>query len=311
MPTTHNHKKFIEEFDPLKIEKLIGRNKFDFSEFTEGMSDLFSAEAYSRKHKKYSNINILNGYKPKPYLYRYVTYRHFIEYAKQNFLAFISPSQWQDPFERRFLKTDYSKYGYAQPEIFCMCTTENGIENEDAAWRLYGNSQDKTLRIKINVDKLLKALNDYSSQTGSSIYIGKMIYEFSRIDIEKIHTGENEFFHKQFFYDPFTDNNYLSLMCLKQNAYQYENEVRFFCCKTLEKHSNDLFMDIPINIQDIVEEIVVGPIYPFSLQDPRSAYFKAYNDLDFKAFSNSIRDILPTIPVTQSNINMINQLDIV
>ena len=34
----------------------------------------------------------------------------------------------------------------------------------------HGNSQDKTLRIKINVDKLLKALNDFSSQTGFNIY---------------------------------------------------------------------------------------------------------------------------------------------
>lgn len=311
MPTIHNHKKFLEEFDPTNIDKLMVRKTFDFSEFSDGMRDLFRAEAYSRKHKTYTNINILNGYKPQTHLYRYVTYRHFIDYASNNYLTFVSPQQWQDPFERRFLKTDYTKYNYAQPDIFCMCTTENGIENEDAAWRLYGNSQDKTLRIKINVDKLLKALNDFSSQTGFNIYIGKMIYEFSRTDIEKIHTEENDFFHKQFFYEPFTDNNYLSLMCLKQNAYKYENEVRFFCCKPSDDFSNDLFINIPINITDVIEEVVVGPIYPFSMQDPRSTYFSDYNDLDFKAFSNSISNILPTTPIIQSSINIINQLDIV
>lgn len=67
MPTTHNHKKILEEFDPTKIEKMMGRKKLDFSELSEGMRDLFRAEAYSRKHKIYPNINILNGYKPQPY----------------------------------------------------------------------------------------------------------------------------------------------------------------------------------------------------------------------------------------------------
>ena len=100
-------------------------------------------------------------------------------------------------------------------------------------------------------------------------------------------------------------------MSLKQNAYKYENEVRFFCCRPSEDFSNDLFINIPINITDVIEEVVVGPIYPFSMQDPRSTYFSDYNDLDFKAFSNSISNILPTTPIIQSSINIINQLDIV
>lgn len=35
MPTIHNHKKFLEEFDPTNIDKLMVRKKFDFSEFSD------------------------------------------------------------------------------------------------------------------------------------------------------------------------------------------------------------------------------------------------------------------------------------
>lgn len=311
MPTTHNHKKFLEEFDPIKINKLVEHKSFDYSELMEDMKDLFRAEAFYRKHKKYSNINILNGYKPQKYLYRYVSYQHFVQYVSNSYLAFISPQLWQDPFEKRFLDTDYTRYKYTQPEIFCMCTTENGIENEDAAWRLYGNGGDKTLRIKINVDKLLYVLNEYSLISGVSIFVGKMNYEFSRKDIEQLHTGENEFYHTQFFYEPFDDHNYLSLMCLKQNAYQYENEVRLFCCRPYSGLSRDLMINVPIELNDIIEEVVVGPIYPFSLKDPRSSYFKEYNDLDFKVYSSCLIDLLPTIPIVQSSINIIEQLEVV
>lgn len=311
MPTTHNYKKFLEDFDPIKINKLAEHKNFDYSKLMEETKDLFRAEAFCRKHKKYSNINILNGYKPQKYLYRYVSYQHFVQYVSNSYLAFISPHLWQDPFEKRFLDTDYTRYKYTQPEIFCMCTTENGIENEDAAWRLYGNGGDKILKIKINVDKLLYVLNEYSLISGVSIFVGKMNYEFSRKDIEQLHTGENEFYHTQFFYEPFDDQNYLSLMCLKQNAYQYENEVRLFCCRPYSGLSRDFMINVPIELNNIIEEVVVGPIYPFSMKDPRSSYFKEYNDLDFKVYSNCLIDLLPTIPIIQSSINIIEQLEVV
>ena len=70
-------------------------------------------------------------------------------------------------------------------------------------------------------------------------------------------------------------------------------------------------INLPIELNDIIEEVVVGPIYPFSLKDPRSSYFKEYNDLDFKVYSNSLIDLLPTIPIVQSSINIIEQLEVV
>lgn len=102
---------------------------------------------------------------------RYLSYKHFSEYVTKRYITFISPFKWKDPFERRFIKTDYSKYSYIQPSIFCMYTTENSQENEDASWRLYGMPNDKVLRIKINVCKLMKFLNDFSVQANIKIGI--------------------------------------------------------------------------------------------------------------------------------------------
>lgn len=311
MPTITNYKNFYETntldlFN--KIEALSSLKPFNLKE-----ADIFHKEAYSRQYKNFSNTYILNGYELPNYLYRYLSYKHFIEYVTKRYITFISPIKWKDPFERRFLKTDYSKYSYIQPSIFCMCATENSQENEDASWRLYGMPNDKVLRIKINVCKLMKFLNDFSVQANFKIYVGKIIYDLSRKEIERIqdHTKENEFYHNYFFNESFSDENYLSLMSLKQDAYKYENEVRLFCCKTPTDSNSDLLLNVPVNISTIVEEIVVGPIYPFDLQDPRSEYFDEYNNLDFKVYSQKLRSILPNIPIFQSKINLIDQLEVV
>ena len=311
MPTIHNHKEWLKRFDPTKLAAVTNNPKVDFSDMLDETSDLFRSEAYSRQHKTYSNISILNGYKPSSYLYRYMTYRHFISYIRDNSLTFVSPVKWQDPFERRFLKTNYTRFKYTQPDIFCLCTTENGKENEDAAWRLYGSESDKTLRVKFNVDNLLKCLNDFSANSGCKIYIGKMNYEFSRNAIEQIHTERNKFYHDQFFFEPFTDENYLSLMCLKQNAYHYENEVRIFCCMPPTDRPENVLLNMPLDIKNVIEEVVIGPMCPFPVDDPRASCFDDFNNLDFKVYHDCLKELLPTTPILQSSINTIGQLDAV
>lgn len=50
----------------------------------------------------------------------------------------------------------------------------------------YGTPNDKILIIKINVCKLMKFLNDFSVQANIKIYVGKIIYDLSRKEIERI-----------------------------------------------------------------------------------------------------------------------------
>jgi hypothetical protein len=90
----------------------------------------------SERYKEYKNIYILNGlsFKDQSSLYKYMPYSRFVSSVRNNELVFVSPRLWIDPFERRFWATDYrTKYGFKQPNIFCMCLTIKSITNEDAS----------------------------------------------------------------------------------------------------------------------------------------------------------------------------------
>jgi hypothetical protein len=276
----------------------------DLIKLTETLSHLVDPKAYSERHEKFENIFLLNGYKEPKYLYKYITYSSFVQYIEKNILVFVSPILWPDPFEYRFLNTDYTAYNYNRPEIACMCTTENTQENEDAAWKIYINNQkEKGLRISLNTENLLSQLNELAKERSFKIYIGKMIYDFGRNEIEELHTDKFPSFKEQFFTFPFTNDNYLSLMCLKRVSFQYESEIRIFLVKEIglyETSKNTI--SIPLDIKSIIKRVVIAPLPPYDYLDPRQSEYKQYDELERKSFYRKIKKILPSCEVYSSTL---------
>lgn len=283
----------------------------DFKKFSESIRHLNNPVAYSEKHELYDNIYLLNGYNETKYLHKYITYNSFIEFVEKNMLIFVSPILWTDPFEHRFLNTDYSKYHYKKPEIACMCTTRNISENEDAAWKIYINNQkEKGLRIRLNVVSLFSQLDKYAKENNCKIYIGEINYEFDRKEIEELHTDKNTFFKNQFFTNPFTNDNYLSLLCLKRKSYKYENEIRIFIVseEKILNHSKRI-LSIPIDIKSVIDRAVIAPLPPFNKLDPRFSEYYKIDEIERKSFYKMIKKILPSCEIFSSTLYKCNLLE--
>lgn len=303
MPSRINLKESIEHInelsqipkDPIEIER-------SFKKQREALSRMVDCKVYSVKHSRYDNVHLLNGYEPRKYLYKYVRYSSFIDSVRSHRLVFVSPNLWQDPWECVYYETDYCSYNYIRPQIACLCTTENATENEYAAWKLYvNNPQDKSLRISLNVDNLLFQLNDYAINNHCQVYIGKMIYEFERGEIQQLHTDNNKFFKDQFFFSPFTDINYLSLMCLKRKAFKYENEVRIFIVKqnALYENNNNI-ISVTVDFSKVVKKIVIAPLHPYEYGDPRRNRYTDFAKIEHEALKESIKEVICSASVYRS-----------
>lgn len=260
----------------------------------------------SERYKGYKNIYALNGlsFKDQSSLYKYMPYSRFVSSVRNNELVFVSPSLWIDPFERRFWATDYrTKYGFIQPDIFCMCLTTKSTTNEDASWKMYVDSKERAVRISYKLDNLLLLLDDYADKANCKIYIGKAIYDFERKEIEGLHKKNSEFFPST---NVFNIENYLSLMCIKRKSFQFENEIRVFIVKE-EKHNDDIIKVPVVSYKDIVARVMIGPLTPFSLNDPRFAIYNKIQYLESLELKKEIKTLIKDCDVKQSKLYVDNK----
>lgn len=251
----------------------------------------------------YENIHLLNGLSLTQIdtLYKYMPYDRLMDWVANKELVFVSPETWLDPLERRFWKTDYSqKYNYIQPEIACMCMTTKSSTNEEASWKIYADSKSKALRISFNVKRLLDILEDYTQKYYCTIHIGKVIYK-KRKDIMKLHTEDNEFFPN----NNFSLEHYLSLMCLKRNAFAFENEIRIFLVKEKPSRTGNMknIIKVPTTIdKDIIPRIIIGPLPPFANRDPRRSLYNTIQRVEGDVYKQQLGEVIQGCDVKQSQL---------
>ena len=255
----------------------------------------------------YKNIYLLNGLSLNSIksFYKYMPYSRFISSIINDELVFVSPEIWIDPFERRFWKTDYTRYSFTQPNIYCMCLTTKSTTNEEAAWKMYVDSKERALRITFNVDILLKKLDDYARESGNKIYIGKAIY-CDRKRIVNLHNEDNIFFPKS----DFTLEHYLSLMCLKRKSFEFENEIRIFIVKDGDSSYESLLKVKAIFDKEFIQKVMIGPMPPFSSEDPRYPLYNKIQYIESNEFKRKISSLINGCNIKQSMLyNIKDSLD--
>lgn len=183
---------------------------------------------------------------------KYMSYSNLKKALDNDSFRFSSPNSWMDPFELLFYKPSMI-VGREKVTIHGCCFTCNDIENEDGFWNIWGkNSSERIVRVIYNVDKLLEALVR-QNEGNYEFYLGGMRY-FSREYIwDKAHGN-----HRISDYDNI--NDCLNDLCLKQNAYKHENELRLFVKKKYnsEGKDNTEINNIKYN-NGIIEEITLQP----------------------------------------------------
>ena len=215
-----------------------------------------------KQHYKYKSIQTVSELSQKRYIYRYMSLSSFLKCLCTKSIRFNEPSQWPDKFESRFYCAKYKSLDFPR-KVFSLCTTEE--RDCEPSWSIYAKTEP-TIQIKINRQKWLCQLNDWSKDKGKDlfeIYEGKVNYDLNEAHIAVIHeptfktiTGRTQKTagHSNLF-QPFDLDSFLSLLLLKRKAYEYEKEIRYLLVSNQNKKNEETHIDLPIFDLDIIEEI--------------------------------------------------------
>ncbi|MBU3187672.1 DUF2971 domain-containing protein [Clostridium estertheticum] len=156
-----------------------------------------------------------------------MSFESFVDIIQRQVLTFVSPAEWEDPFESylfkavkndegtkkvmRILKEITPKYAQANMEIlkrfeFCIkgqCWTNTG--ESDALWRIYSNNK-MAIRIEVEEDKINRLNNVTINEVK---YSNKLSLE---AELQQMRVADTLDVRKAF--------------CSKRSAFKHENEVR-------------------------------------------------------------------------------------
>jgi len=206
-----------------------------------------------KKHSSYKNISTLGVANRKWFLYKYFNMENAIRFLNNGKLCFVEPSEWVDPYEKRFYTADYSQIKSYNPpsKVFCTCVTKN--KTSEAAWKIYAYDAKglaaRCIQFKFNRTEFLKALEKFGYET----FEGSVNYEYSDSIIDSLHKDSKQY-HDDYF-DNFSLEKYLNLLLIKRGAFEYENEIRYFLINNKPTTENKIFVEV--SPKDLIEEVHV------------------------------------------------------
>jgi hypothetical protein len=168
-------------------------------------------------------------------------------------LGFVSPESWYDPYETKYLNTDYTALnGYRQPKIYCFCARMDNL-NEEASWKIYKKENEPLLRMSIRTIDLLLAIDQFAKENDCDVYFSKVDYRLKKKEIDELYLPSSPY-HSEFF-NNLDDKQYVRIMSLKRWAFNYENEYRIFIIPRnqdkIVNHIKDNVLFIPVPIKMI------------------------------------------------------------
>lgn len=163
-----------------------------------------------------------------------------IRCLKNGNIRFVEPTRWDDRFEGRLYRANYSNVCTSKdqvPLLYACCLSQKA--RNEAAWKIYTHGNTglgaHCVQFKINRQRLLEQLVRASCiKSGYTIFEGKVKY-LKELFIRNIHKKEydskngkkyNTYYHSHF--DSFSLNSYLNLMLLKRDYFSHEQESRLF-----------------------------------------------------------------------------------
>jgi hypothetical protein len=203
-------------------------------------------------------------------IWRYMSFLKFVWLVAKESLFFSRLDQHNDSWEGLLplpLNCDIEQKKYARFNKYINCWHMN--ENEsDAMWKLYGNPVGETVAIKTTVGGLIKSLE----KTNFTVYLGKINYEEQ---------------------DRHVSNLYLPVT-QKRKPFQHEKELRLCVSSAYNSNPPDLTnlrqalstigngkwsdleilkeigdksIEVPVNIKQLIHEVVLCPNSKLSLSD--------------------------------------------
>ena len=223
--------------------------------------------------RKFKHCKIIGEDNRRRILYKYMNLESAIKCIKNKVLCFVEPTCWKDQYEKLFYTANYSKVDTCEKfplTLFASCFTKN--QTSEACWSVYVHEKARIashcVQFRINRKFFRKELNQCMQKYHGTVYEGQCNYSLHDAQIIKLPQKESPLY-SEIFENDFDLSSFLSLLLIKRECFQYENESRFFFipenCSTLDVHSkksSGKYVLLPLNWSTFVESIVVDEKCP-------------------------------------------------
>lgn len=188
-------------------------------------------------------------------VFKYMTIEAFLVSLYSKTWRFYEPKQWNDKYERRFYCANYQlpNSDKKTPLLYATCVTR--AKNSEAAWKVYSHGQGLSshcVQLELDVVELRNELR----KSGMRIDEKDVVYKNENYILE-LHKHSSAGY--QYYFSKFSYENFLSLLTLKRDAYNYEQEVRFFALpndyKSRNNRSKSEYYDIPIEWNKVIKKV--------------------------------------------------------
>lgn len=237
-------------------------------------------------------------------LYKYMPVSRVLDIIEKepHQIGFVSPDLWYDPYETKFLNTDYTMLdGYKQPKIYCFCARMDNL-NEEASWKIYKKENEPLLRLSIRTIDFLLSLDKFAREHTCDLYFSKVDYKLKRKEIDGLYLPSSPYFHD--YFDGFNDKQYVRVMSLKRWAFNYENEYRIFVIPkdqmAIEEYLKDGVLFIPIPV-DMIIRYTFHPMNKAN-ESLSSQIERVKYDAEFKLIKERILNYVPNAKIFKSNL---------
>lgn len=263
-----------------------------------------------------ADLKLVNISSIPAHIYKYIPTSRVLDILEKepHQIGFVSPELWYDPYEIKYLNTDYSGLnGYKQPQIFCFCARMD-LQNEEASWKIYKKDNDPLLRLIIKTEDFVSSLLEFAEEKECDIYLSKVDYHFKKAEIDGLYLLSSPY--RQEFFQNFNDEQYVKIMSLKRNAFKYENEVRFFVIpRNLDNIENNLknrVLSVPIDI-NMIKRITYYPADKVDNTLSSQIAFAKY-DAEKKMIRERLKNAFPDVNFMKSvlyqNVKSVTRIEI-
>lgn len=237
-------------------------------------------------------------------LYKYMSAGRVLDILEKDphQIGFVTPDSWYDPYETKYLKTDYTALGgYVQPEIYCFCARMDN-RNEEASWKIYKKDNEPLLRMSIRTVDFLLSLDRFAKVYECDIYFSKVDYRLRSAEIDELYKPSSPYYHE--FFSGINDEQYVKVMSLKRWAFNYENEYRIFIIPrnqdAIKDHLKDGVLSVPVPVE-MIKRFTFYPAKKVKNNLP-SQIEKAKYEAEYKLIRDRIMKAFPEAKVYKSTL---------
>lgn len=211
--------------------------------------------------------NLIGQFTMPERLYKYMSLETALLCIRGGTLRFSEPSSWADEREKTYYNMSIHNkiQSEVNPPILACCLSKK--EYSEAAWKIYSYGKvgldarcvEFTINTNYFINQLLETLNNNKKFKHYALYNGYITYNSD--NLFKLLCSKGTYIYEEYFSN-FSFDKYMSLLLLKHDAFEHEQESRFFLAPDdsiidLIKKGNFDSKDIPINWSKVIEEIKI------------------------------------------------------